>query len=420
MIQIDTSDLFEKIICLTGAAIICSFMIPITTVANEDDWVEKNLLSMSKDFDYESSDTSRIELSASNLCEGNVDTIKNEQLRQDTSDKNSLLVRNLGKLTLTISNVYKKGDTAYIRDSVYYGLNSAITTMRKSEINIKDTNVFTDALGACAVFSTGNEALSTIEGGKLNTKKDYSNGISASFEGKVKAFNTKISTKGKHSESICAAGLVELKGVQAKSNNSKIAIVKEDGSLDVTSSSLFGNDKKCSIEMFRNKSDRMSRLNVIDSKLENKKKAKTFFYVHNTDAEAFLVNSVLKGNSSSLFEIRKANIKLTAMNQEIKGDIRIDKKSYLEMMILNKSKFKGSISNPCVSVSIDKSSKWELTKDAYISNLDDKKTNFSNIITNGHNIYYDQNNTANSWLSGKTIKLSDGGKIIPLNKKLNK
>jgi hypothetical protein len=36
----------------------------------------------------------------------------------------------------------------------------------------------------------------------------------------------------------------------------------------------------------------------------------------------------------------------------------------------------------------------------------------TNIVGNGHNVYYSKSSSANSYLGGKTYQLADGGELI--------
>ena len=51
---------------------------------------------------------------------------------------------------------------------------------------------------------------------------------------------------------------------------------------------------------------------------------------------------------------------------------------------------------------------------SYLTTLTDEDTDLSNIKDNGNTIYYDSSNSTNSWLNGKTITLSDGGTLKPI------
>jgi hypothetical protein len=64
-------------------------------------------------------------------------------------------------------------------------------------------------------------------------------------------------------------------------------------------------------------------------------------------------------------------------------------------------------------VYLDKTSKWILTHDAFLTNFTNNDTGLSNIISNGHSIYYDTTSTTNTWLKNQTIRPNGGGKVTP-------
>ena len=89
----------------------------------------------------------------------------------------------------------------------------------------------------------------------------------------------------------------------------------------------------------------------------------------------------------------------------------------LEMTLYNCSKIKGcSYDDSAMGlyVSLDKSSSWELTGDSFVACLTTADTSLSNIISNGHSLYYNSENEGNEWLEGKTFSLPGGGFLIPL------
>jgi hypothetical protein len=64
------------------------------------------------------------------------------------------------------------------------------------------------------------------------------------------------------------------------------------------------------------------------------------------------------------------------------------------------------------NISLVKGAKWQLTADAYVTTISDEQTDFSNIASNKHNIYYDKK--SNPSLNGQTISLPGGGKLTPM------
>lgn len=65
-----------------------------------------------------------------------------------------------------------------------------------------------------------------------------------------------------------------------------------------------------------------------------------------------------------------------------------------------------------VNLSLDSSSKWVVTEDSYVTTLTLENNDLSLIEDNGCTIYY--NASANSWLNGQTITLSNNGTLTPI------
>lgn len=85
------------------------------------------------------------------------------------------------------------------------------------------------------------------------------------------------------------------------------------------------------------------------------------------------------------------------------------------MSLKNSSTFTGSADSENtgdVTVTLDSSSKWNVTADSYVTAIVDEDSTFSNIVSNGHTIYYSASDSRNSSLNGETITLSDGGKLV--------
>lgn len=112
-----------------------------------------------------------------------------------------------------------------------------------------------------------------------------------------------------------------------------------------------------------------------------------------------------------------ADVSLTADSQTLDGNITCDNISTLEIVLRNNTTLDSTINTEntgkAVSLSLDTSSIWNVTGTSYLTSLTDTDTTLGNIDDNGNTIYYDASAAANSWLSGKTITLSDGGKLTP-------
>lgn len=78
----------------------------------------------------------------------------------------------------------------------------------------------------------------------------------------------------------------------------------------------------------------------------------------------------------------------TATNQELKGDIIVDKISSLKLLLDNNTRFTGSINTQnqggAIHLKLDNNSQWVLTSDSYVTSLECAS---ENIIKNGYNLY---------------------------------
>ena len=76
-----------------------------------------------------------------------------------SSDLNSILVTNNGKLTIKDSLVNKTGDTATSGDDAdFYGVNSAILVNTNGTLDISNVEINTNSKGSNGIFVTNSEA----------------------------------------------------------------------------------------------------------------------------------------------------------------------------------------------------------------------------------------------------------------------
>ncbi|WP_458456563.1 hypothetical protein [Methanobrevibacter sp.] len=77
----------------------------------------------------------------------------------DTSDNNTILIKNNGVLKLANSIVNKTGDTQTSGDDAdFYGVNSAILVNTNGSLEISDVEIFTDSKGSNGIFVTNANA----------------------------------------------------------------------------------------------------------------------------------------------------------------------------------------------------------------------------------------------------------------------
>lgn len=329
---------------------------------------------------------------------------------------------------------------------------------------VQNQTIETDQDGLNAIFAHGSETVIDVSNVKISTKQNGSRGLYAAFGGTINAKNVEVSTLGEHcaafatdmgegnvsvtngkaetsgrgSPVLYCTGNISAKNLAGKANASEIAVIEGKNSLSIEKSTLTGGagldgEVAAGIMIYQSMSGDANVgtafLNVKNSNLTNNA-AGPFIYATNTKGVVSLENTkitnssrillLVSGNNSERGWGRKgrngAELELNAQKHNLEGEIQVDKISSLKLNLKDKSSFKGFVDaakNGNASINLSKKAKFELTADSYFDKFNDSDESFKNIKSNGHTIFYNKQNSENSYLGGKTILLSDGGKIAP-------
>jgi hypothetical protein len=158
------------------------------------------------------------------------------------------------------------------------------------------------------------------------------------------------------------------------------------------------------------------------------------FYVANTNATIDLKNVELSANSGTLLLLKSdrasdrtsstplggGTVHFTTDEQTLSGNIVLDENSSVTVTLKNDSKLKGAINTDNkgeeMNLVLDSSSVWDVTADSYLNAIEFfvgiSGDSISNIIGNGHTVYYNKRKSNNA-LDGKTYNLAKGGKLLP-------
>lgn len=391
--------------------------------------------------------SNNISYSAKNEITENT-TITTGDYTSSTADENSLGV--LGNINVNLSNinVTKTGDSDGGDNTSFYGTNSAIIARNGANLTLKNITVETNATGANGVFSYGGFATTnnsssdsttiTISDSTITTKKDNSGGIMTTGGGKMTAFNLTIKTAGTSSAAIRTdrgGGTVDVDGgtyittgVGSPSIYSTANIIVKNAKLISEASEGIIIEGKNSVAIENTTvTDSNTKLNgqsttykniflyqsvsgdAADGTSEFTAKNSTIttnngdsFYVTNTSAIINLTNNKIVNNDSTgnFLRVQKdswgktgsngGDVELNLTNQDVTGNIVIDSISTLKMN-MSSSYFEGILNGnnraKSINLKLDSSSKIKLTKDSYISSLEDADNSYSNIDFNGYKLY---------------------------------
>lgn len=396
--------------------------------------------------------------------------LSNKTLSSTSSDESAIVVNDGGSLNAKGLTISKSGDSSNTENSEFYGLNAAVLVQKGSEATIKDTTIKTSATGANAIFSTGENATINVSNTKITTTGDSSRGLDATYGGTINANKVTINTSGQHCAAVATdrgEGTVTVKNSTLNTNGKGSPCVYSTGTISVSNSKGTATDSSCAViegknsitlnntkltsygigrvddgidncgvmiyqSMSGDASEGTGTFSATDSTLTISKKSKVYetspmFFITNTDAVINLENTKLNYGSNQLVTVsgndgewgsqgsNGGNLTFNATNQTLNGNISVDNISTASF-VLKSSTLTSTINSENkakeVNLSLDSSSKWIVTGDSYITTLTLENNDLSLIEDNGHTIYYDA--SANSWLNGQTITLSNGGTLTPM------
>ena len=396
--------------------------------------------------------------------------LSNKTLSTTSSDESAIVVNDGGSLNATGLTISKSGDSSNTGNSEFYGLNAAVLVQKGSEATIKDTTIETNATGANAIFSTVENAIINISNTKITTTEDSSRGLDATYGGTINANIVTITTSGQHCAAVATdrgEGTVTVKNSTLNTNGKGSPCVYSTGTISVSDSKGTATDSSCAViegknsitlnntkltsygvgrvddgidncgvmiyqSMSGDASEGTGTFSATDSTLTISKKSKVYetspmFFITNSDAVINLENTKLNYGSNQLVTVsgndgewgsqgsNGGNLTFNATNQILNGNISVDNISTASF-ILKSSTLTSTINSENnakeVNLSLDSSSKWVVTGDSYVTTLTLENNDLSLIEDNGYTIYYDA--SANSWLNGQTITLSNGGTLTPI------
>lgn len=371
-------------------------------------------------------------------------TLSNENYISTNSDESAIVTTEGANLTLDSISISKQGDTTNTENSEFYGVNASLLAKSNSTININNSNIQTDSKGSNAVFATGENAKIYIKDTTINTSKDSSRGLDATYggyieadnvtistkggscatlatdrgEGTVIAKNSNLSTQGSGSPIIYSTGSITLENSKGKAIGAQNIVIEGKNSATVTNSTLSASGKgnrnnvdNCGFMIYQSMSGdagegtgtftaKDSTLKI-DSDSEYYSSA-PFFFITNTNAVINLENNNIEYGSNILLKAAATTewgktgsnggvVTLNASNQKLVGNIEIDKISEAQINLKNSSSWEGKINSDNIaksaSLSLDSSSKIKLTGDSYLTTFEDEDSSFNNIDFNGYMIY---------------------------------
>lgn len=369
-------------------------------------------------------------------------------------DENALLVKNGADVTLAHGGITKSGVTTDVLGSKFHGQNAAVLAA-DGALSMDGCTIRTEADGANAVFATGSKGTIKLHDSNIRTTGTNSRGLDATEGGSITADNinvgttgvrsaalatepegasvtvskSTINTSGEGSPLIYSKGDIKLSEAKGAAAASEIAVVEGNNAIHLEYVDLSGNGTH-GVMLYQNKTredgQQKGRFSAKQSALRSLKEG-PLFYVTNTAARIYSELTTMQYLGGELIRVEGGQIgdmannggDLTFManNQGLYGNVSVDGASTILMDLQNGSHWSGAINTDNrakkADVNLDASSSWSVTADCYLNVFTDGNPSLTNLKGNGHTIYYNAADTANSWLGGKTYELQNGGYLKP-------
>ncbi|KAH7114940.1 hypothetical protein B0J13DRAFT_655671 [Dactylonectria estremocensis] len=394
-------------------------------------------------------------------------TVKHRKLSTDQNDTCVVVVSDGAHLTATQVDILKTGYSSNLNEASFYGFNAAVNVANAStaylhhvnitvhngaanvygygsetEVHVNDAWLYSSGPVAHGLYASGN---ATIIGRNI---KHYSGGTrSSAFSGDGPAgyiwvYDSTSHCAGRGSATYYALGTIYAENVISHSENGPVLF--SDGAqsaelvnCDATAGLLGG------VAMFSS-STRISgaKLKLKDSKITTLGETIPGLWFGNLIASVEINNSQINHSSGVLVaanysqitqefdhyagyeensNLSPAKVTVKVVDSALDGDLVAYNGSSISFALTSYSSWVGAAysgyGKGIFNVALDKSSNWTLTKTTTVQNLTDSDTTFSNIHSNGFNLYYNSSAIKSRWLKGRTVKLNGGGSAKPISRR---
>lgn len=335
---------------------------------------------------------------------------KNLKLKKSGDDTNGDNCNFYGLNSSVLST--GKGSAIYISDSISSsdseGSNGYFAT-DKGKIYANNDKITTTAGGNARGLDATYGGTIIANKMTISTRKEHCAALATDRGGgNISVANSLLKTAGSGSPLIYSTGDIEIDNVKGTSSGSQIAgmeglntIYISNSSLKSTSDHTSGSDPiKNGVILYQSTSGdadtstgKQASFTAVNSAFKSSITDGAFFYVTNTSANVVLKNTSLKysnsvdlinatGNSNNWGTEGKngGNLTFTGIGEKLHGNIKVDTISTADIYLLKGTVYKGAVSieknsksdsesTSPVTINVDGSSKWIVTADSTVTDL---------------------------------------------------
>jgi hypothetical protein len=390
-------------------------------------------------------------------------SISHQNFSASANDTSVIVIGNGAELNLSFVDIVKHGYSSNLLQASFFGVNAAINIQNGSRCSFDHLNVTTHN-GAANLYSYGNGSYVYIENSVLYSSGPAAHGLYAGGYGTVGGKNIAHYSGGNRCSSFAGdspVGYVTISDSIAHTSGIGSATFYALGTITATnvvgyaerSPALFSDGEQtttltnCDLTagllagtvMFSSMNRRSGAvLNMTDSRLTTLGNTMPALWFGNLIATANLYNIVINTTSGILVtanysqvtqdfdyyagypdnpNLLPAIVTVNVAECSLEGSLIAYNGSSISWIMSQYSTWSGNAysgyGESYISVSLDSTSTWSLTGNTALQNITLTDNNLANINSNGYNITYDANSSANSWLNRTTISLNGGGKLMP-------
>ncbi len=330
----------------------------------------------------------------------------------DSADENALRVENGCTADVSGAAVEKTGDSPNGDNSARYGLDAAVLIFDGAAFTLRDSNVTSDASGADGVFAYGAGTSLTLDDTAVRTVGESSRGVTAAAGAFLQASGLVVTTRGvsaaaircesggamtfaggtyltggAESPAVSSAGSVTVSDATLRANGSEAIAIESGGSVMLEDCAVSSGASPvvafCQSATGECEAFRMSGGSLCGN-------GGDLFLVTDTNCSVALEGVTLARQDGILLRVRGGTCSFACSGQALDGEILTNEDSQLDLSLANGSSFVGTV-NPDgaageVSVTLDDTSTWSLTGNAYISSF---TGSVKNVVANGYAVYVD-------------------------------
>ena len=390
-------------------------------------------------------------------------SIDHQTFSTSANDTSVIVVGNGAQLNLSFVNIVKYGYSSNLLQASFFGVNAAINVQNGSRVFFDHLNVTTHN-GAANLYSYGNGSYIYIASSILYSSGPAAHGLYAARHGTIVGKNLAHYSGGNRCSSFAGdgpAGYVFISDSTAHTSGIGSAIFYALGTITATnvigyaekSPALFSDGPQVSIltncdltagllggtVMFSSMGRQTgAMLTFTNSKLTTLGSTMPALWFGNVIATAYLYSTAITTRSGILVianysqvtqefnyyagypdnpNLSPAIVTIDVVECSLSGSLIVYNGSSISWNMSQYSVWNGNAysgyGKSYISIYLDSTSRWNVTGDTVLQNLTLADNNLANINSNGYNLFYDSNSTANNWLNGTTVSLNGGGKLMP-------